>query len=383
MPIKKESWIDKVPNPCFILFEDKLRANLSLISKVADEAGVEIILAFKGFAMWKAFPIVREYIHSATASSLNELLLCAEEMKSKAHTYCVAIADHEIETLCKWSSHLTFNSLAQFAKFQAYARDKGVSCGLRVNPEYSEVETDLYNPASPHSRLGITRGSLHDELPEGVEGLHFHALCENDSFTFERTLKAFEEKFGSYLGAIKWVNFGGGHLMTRNGYDVNHLIAVLRAFRSRHPHLKVILEPGSAFAWDAGVLLARVLDVVENNGVKTANLNVSFTAHMPDTLEMPYQPRVTGAWEALVNDAHVYRLGGNSCLSGDFKAGFAFDVPLVSGDPIIFEDMIHYTMVKTSTFNGVPHPAIGMLNVHGEFELFRGFGYADYKNRLS
>jgi len=171
--------------------------------------------------------------------------------------------------------------------------------------------------------------------------------------------------------------------MTRNGYDVNHLIAVLRAFRSRHPHLKVILEPGSAFAWDAGVLLARVLDVVENNGVKTANLNVSFTAHMPDTLEMPYQPRVTGAWEALVNDAHVYRLGGNSCLSGDFKAGFAFDAPLVSGDPIIFEDMIHYTMVKTSTFNGVPHPAIGMLNVHGEFELFRGFGYADYKNRLS
>lgn len=372
-----------IPSPCFVLHEDKLRNNLGLIRQVAEEAGIEIILAFKGFAMWGAFPIVREYIQGATASSLHEASLCFEEMKTKAHTYCVAIVPHEIESICRLSSHLSFNSVQQLRMYSDIAVNHGVSCGLRVNPEYSEVETELYNPGSPYSRLGVTQSSMPDELPSSLEGFHFHALCENDSFTLERTLQHFEAKFGQWLPQLKWVNFGGGHLMTRSGYDTGHLIQVLKGFKQRYPHLKVILEPGSAFAWDAGVLKATVLDVVENNGVKTANLDVSFTAHMPDTLEMPYQPRVRDAREAGEGDLYVYRLGGTTCLSGDYKEGFAFDRELKAGDEVVFEDMIHYTMVKTTTFNGVTHPAIGMIKTDGSFVCFKQFSYADYKNRLS
>lgn len=373
----------RIPSPCFVLHEDKLRNNLQLIRNVAEKAGVEIILAFKGFAMWGAFPFLREYVKGATASSLHEALLCYEEMKTKAHTYCVAIAEHEIDAISRLSSHLSFNSVKQLQTYGPLALKYGVSCGLRVNPEYSEVQTELYNPGSPYSRLGVTLSSMPEALPDFLEGFHFHALCENDSFTFERTLKQFEEKFGRCLPQLKWVNFGGGHLMTRQGYDTEHLIAVLKGFKQRYPHLKVILEPGSAFAWDTGVLKSTVIDIVENNGVKTANLDVSFTAHMPDTLEMPYQPRVRGAHEATASDRFVYRLGGTTCLSGDYKEGYAFQRELKEGDEVVFEDMIHYTMVKTTTFNGVTHPAIGMQKSDGSFVLFKQFTYADYKNRLS
>ncbi len=371
-----------IPSPCFVLEEKLLRKNLSLIQKVSRDAEVEIILAFKGFAMWSAFPIVREYIQGATASSLFEARLCYEEMKTKAHTYCVAIAPDEIDELLDYSSYLTFNSLSQFERYKDKALTRGISCGLRVNPEYSEVTTELYNPCSPNSRLGITSEHFGDTLPDGVEGIHFHALCENDSYTLEKTLEALEEKFGHLLHQAKWVNMGGGHLMTREGYDIDHLIKILKRFKAKY-NVHVILEPGSAFAWQTGFLLSTVLDVVENNGVKTAMLDVSFTAHMPDTLEMPYRPRIRHASDDPQNGLYAYRLGGTSCLSGDYMFEYGFEKELHSGDRIILEDMIHYTMVKTTLFNGVKHPGIGILQADGSFKLVRKFEYEDYKNRLS
>lgn len=374
--------IKKIPLPCYVLEEELLRKNLTLIKQVSETAGVEIILAFKGFAMWGAFPIVREYINGATASSLNEAQLCFEEMKTKSHTYCVAISEDEIDELLKYSSHITFNSLNQFNKYKAKAQAAGVSCGIRVNPQYSEVTTELYNPCSPHSRLGMCIEHFGEKLPQKLEGLHFHALCENDSYTLEKTLQALEKKFAHLIKQAKWINMGGGHLMTKRGYDTNHLIQVLKAFKQRYPKIHVILEPGSAFAWQTGSLYSTVLDVVENNGVKTAIVDVSFTAHMPDCLEMPYRPKITGATDPVVGKP-TYRIGGTSCLSGDFMFEYSFEHELKEGDTIVFEDMIHYTMVKTSTFNGVKHPSIGIWTKENTFKLLKKFGYTDYKNRLS
>jgi carboxynorspermidine decarboxylase len=373
----------RFPSPCYILDEARLRANLSLIDRVQKEAGVEIILAFKGFAMWKVFPIVREYLPGATASSLHEARLCFEEMGVPAHTYSPAYHPDELEEILGYSSHITFNSLGQYARLASRVKafDRKVSMGLRVNPEYSDVQTELYNPASPYSRLGITAEHLRDGLPEDIEGLHFHTLCESDSYALENVLANLEQRFGHLLPQVKWVNMGGGHLLTREGYDVAHLIGLLRAFREKHG-VKVILEPGSAIAWQTGDLLSTVMDVVENNGVKTAILDVSFTAHMPDTLEMPYRPRITGAGEPQMGKP-TYRLGGTSCLAGDFHSEYSFDQPLEPGSRVILEDMIHYTMVKTTTFNGVKHPAIGMWSKEGEPVIFRDFGYEDFKNRLS
>lgn len=378
--------IKKIPSPSFVLEEARLRQNLEVIARVQREADVQIILAFKGFAMWSAFPIVREYVHGATASSLHEARLCFEEMKAKSHTYAVAYLPKEFGKILKYSSHVTFNSIAQWRKYQKRVLNhlEKVSPGIRVNPGWSPVGTALYNPASPGSRLGEPLENFKGKLPEGVEGLHFHVLCESTSHDLEKVLEHFEAQFGAFLPLLKWVNFGGGHLMTRAGYDVAHLISVLKAFRKRWPHLQVILEPGSAFAWDAGVLVATVLDIVKNEGIRTAILDVSFTAHMPDTLEMPYRPRVQGAKENVEKgDKNVYRLGGVSCLSGDFMEGYAFEKPLKIGQKIVFEDMIHYTMVKTSTFNGVTHPNIAILRPEGNLDIIRRFAYRDYRNRLS
>lgn len=371
-----------IPSPCFVLEEEQLRNNLSLIKLVAQKADVEIILAFKGFSMWSAFPIVREYVNGATASSLNEAKLCVEEMKVKSHTYCVAIDDNEIDELISLSSHLTFNSLSQFERFGAKARAAGISCGIRVNPQYSEVTTELYNPCSPNSRLGVTSEHFGETLPDGIDGIHFHALCENDSFTLEKTLAEFEKRFGHLIKQSKWVNMGGGHLMTKKGYDIEYLIKLLREFKQRY-NVHVILEPGSAFAWQTGVLVSKVLDIVEANGIKTAMLDVSFTAHMPDCLEMPYKPKITGAYIEPVSGKPTYRMGGTSCLSGDYMFEYSFDYELKIGDKIVLEDMIHYTMVKTSFFNGVKHPSIGIWTKNNEFKLAREFGYDDYKTRLS
>jgi carboxynorspermidine decarboxylase len=378
--------IKKVPAPCFVLDEALLHRNLQLINRVQHEAGVSVILAFKGFSMWSAFPTVREYLPGATASSLNEARLCFEEMKVKAHTYAVAYLPSEFSKILKYSSHITFNSVAQFKKFKGRVQKhpEPVSMGIRVNPEWSPVETALYNPGHPQGRLGATSEHFKGGLPEGVEGLHFHVLCESTSQDLETALTHFESKFGRFLPQLKWVNFGGGHLMTRSGYDVDHLIAVLKAFKQRYPNLEVIMEPGSAIAWDTGVLVASVLDIVKNNGVKTAILDVSFTAHMPDTLEMPYRPRVREASATpQKGDKHLYRLGGVSCLSGDYMDEYAFEKPLKLGQKIVFEDMIHYTMVKTTTFNGVTHPSIAIQRQNGQLDVVKRFGYKDYRNRLS
>lgn len=377
--------IKKIPSPSFVLDESRLRQNLELINRVQKEAGVSVILAFKGFAMWSAFPLVRQYLPGATASSLNEARLCFEEMKVKSHTYAVAYAPREFGQILKYSSHITFNSLAQYRRFQkkVAASPEPVSCGIRVNPEWSPVGTALYNPASPGSRLGEVVENFKGKLPDGIEGLHFHVLCESTSYDLERVLENFESKFGQFLPKLRWVNFGGGHLMTREGYDVPHLISVLQKFRARHPHLEVILEPGSAIAWDTGILVSTVLDIVENKGIKTAILDCSFTAHMPDTLEMPYRPRIRDAHENAADGKFKYRLGGVSCLSGDFMEEYGFDRKLKVGDRLVFEDMIHYTMVKTTTFNGVTHPSIAIWREGGRLEVVRKFGYRDYRNRLS
>ena len=373
----------QIPSPCYVLNEDLLRKNLELIKSVKDNAGVEIILAFKSFAMWGAFPVIREYIPTATASSVNEAQLAFEEMGSKAHTYAPGYTDKDFDTILKYSTHITFNSLNQYHRFKDKVlnyQDK-ISMGLRINPEYSTVETDLYNPCSPGTRLGIALEDMPEVLPEHIEGLHFHTLCESKSFDLEQTLKAVENKFGKYLKQIKWLNMGGGHLMTHKDYNVEHLISTLKAFKEKW-NIHLILEPGSAFNWGTGVLVSSVVDVVENKGIKTAILDVSFAAHMPDCLEMPYQPGIQGASSEPVSGKPTYRMGGNSCLAGDFMGDYSFDKELNIGDPIIFEDMIHYTMVKTTMFNGVNHPSIGIWSNKSGFILLRTFGYEDFKGRM-
>jgi carboxynorspermidine decarboxylase len=374
----------QIPSPCYVLEEKLLRENLALIRSVSEAAGIEVILAFKGFAMWSAFPVVREYISGAAASGLHEARLAFEEMKTRAHTYSPAYPESDFDEILTYSSHVTFNSLRQLQQFlpRVEKSGKSVSVGLRVNHEFSEVETSLYNPCAPGSRLGVVASELNGKLPAGVEGLHFHSLCESYPSDLEKTLNAFEEKFGDLIPQVKWINFGGGHLMTRKGYDVQHLIGILRDFKKRH-NVHVILEPGSAFAWETGVLVSNVQDIIDNKGIKTAILDVSFTAHMPDCLEMPYKPRIEGAHFDPVQDKPTYRMGGNSCLAGDFVGEWSFDKELVPGDRIVFEDMIHYTMVKTTTFNGVQHPSIGIWKEESGFHLVRRFGYDDYKNRLS
>jgi len=372
-----------IPNPCYVLEEDKLRANLTLISNVANRANCEIILAFKAFALWKSFNIFREYISHTTASSLYEARLAAEEFGSKAHTYSPAYTEEEIDDIVACSSHLTFNSLSQYERF--HDRCKEVSIGIRVNPEYSEIETELYNPCAPGSRFGILSSELPETLPSDIEGFHIHCHCESGSDTFARTLVHIEEKFSKWFSQIKWINFGGGHLMTRKDYDIELLVNTINEFHKRYPNLKVILEPGSAFGWQTGPLHSKVVDIIENKGIKTAILNVSFTCHMPDCLEMPYWPKVRGA-ETIEGEygegENVYRLGGNSCLSGDWMESWQFDHPLQIGEEIIFEDMCHYTTVKTCMFNGIGHPSIGMLHSNGDFELFRKYTYEDYRDRM-
>ena len=375
--------------PIYILEERKLRENLRLIQSVAQEAGVEVILAFKAFALWKTFPIFREYITATTASSLAEARLALEEFGAPAHTFSPAYTDYEVDEIARCSSHITFNSLSQYERMadRVVTANPGISIGLRVNPQYSEVGTALYNPCAPGTRFGVTDKKLPQRLPNGIEGFHCHCHCESGSDVFERTLQHIEGHFAPWFPQLKWVNFGGGHLMTRKDYDVTRLINLMKGFRKRYPWLKVILEPGSAFAWQTGYLKASVVDIVEDEGIKTAILNVSFTCHMPDCLEMPYQPEVRGAealplQEADKGEPCVYRLGGNSCLAGDFMGSWRFPQPLKIGDDVIFEDMLHYTTVKTNMFNGISHPAIALRRLDGSLQLLRDYSYQDYKARM-
>lgn len=378
---------NKVPSPCFVLDETLLRINLEILKLVQEEAGVEIICALKGYSMWSTFPLVGQYLSGATASSLNEARLIFEEMGVKAHTYCPVFLEEEFDAIMHYSSHLSFNSLSQFERFRdrVKAFHEPISMGLRINPEYSEVETDLYNPAMPGSRLGITADQLGDTLPDGIDGLHFHVLCENDSYVLERTLEKVEKKFGHLIRQAKWFNMGGGHHITRKDYNVKHLVCLLTEFKERYPNLeKVILEPGEAVGWQTGYLVSTVHDIIENQGIRIAMLDVSFSAHMPDCLEMPYKPRVLGATDA-VEGKPVYRLGGGTCLAGDYMGmgDYSFGNDLKVDDRVVFDDMIHYTMVKTTFFNGVKHPNIGIWKEKGEFVLLRQFGYEDYRGKLS
>ena len=382
---------DNIHTPMYVLEEELLRRNLGLIKSVADRANVEIILAFKAYALWKTFPIFREYISSTTASSLNEARLGYELFGAPTHTYSPAYTADEIEHIARCSSHLTFNSFSQYERFHDIAKvaNPNLTMGVRVNPEYSEVGTDLYNPCAPGTRFGITSDKLPETLPADIEGFHCHCHCESGADVFERTLVHIEEKFGKWFSQLKWINFGGGHLMTRKDYDVLHLINIIKEFHLRYPHLHVIMEPGSAFGWQTGPLVSQIVDVVEDHGYKTAILDVSFTCHMPDCLEMPYHPAVRNAETIEVEDMmekpegdHVYRLGGNSCLSGDFMGYWKFDHELEVGEKVIFEDMLHYTTVKTNTFNGITHPSIGIVHLDGNLEILREYGYEDYLNRM-
>ena len=380
--------------PVYIIEEKRLRHNLALIREVACRTDSEWILAFKAFALWKTFPIFREYINSTTASSLSEARLAFEEFGAKAHTYSPAYKDEEFDDIVRCSSHLTFNSLSQYERFHERAGE--CSLGLRINPEYSEVETLLYNPCAPGTRFGVTADKLPEQLPSDIRGFHCHCHCESGSEVFERSLQHIEEKFSKWFSQLEWINFGGGHLVTRKDYDIERLVRLMQGFHERYPHLKVIFEPGSAFAWQTGPLVASVVDIVEDKGIRTAILDVSFTCHMPDCLEMPYYPEVRGAQhvEHEVGSSQeppfhlegaggrLYRLGGNSCLSGDWMGYWQFDHELQVGEQIIFEDMIHYTTVKTNTFNGITHPSIAMEHSDGTIELLRRFTYEDYRDRM-
>ncbi len=382
-------------SPCYIVEENKLLDNLRLIEEISRRAEVEIILALKAFANWKLFPIINRYVRHTTASSLYEARLSADYFGGMTYSYSPAYEVGTFNDLLAYSEHVTFNSLSQYERLIPYVRafnqsgQHHVSAGLRINPEYSEIETELYNPCALGSRFGVKSKNLKEGLPKDIEGLHFHCLCENDSSALEHVMTSVEERFGKFLDQVMWLNMGGGHLVTRKGYDVEKLIDCINNIHQKHPGLKVIMEPGSAFLWQTGYLQSTVVDVVENDGISTAILNVSFTCHMPDCLEMPYMPEVRGA-EKLENITpneaaglpEVYRLGGNSCLSGDYMGFWKFAKPLEVGDTVVFEDMIHYTTVKTNMFNGINHPSIALKRTDGSIEILKRFSYEDYRDRM-
>lgn len=372
---------NKVPDsPCWVIDLAALEDNLKLLAHVQREAECKILLALKGFATWSTFPLVAGYLAGATASSPHEAQLAREKLGGEVHVYAPAFSDSDIHEVLRFGDHLVFNSFSQWQRFGAVARAAGASCGIRVNPEQSEVQVALYDPCAPHSRLGVTAAQFRPDLLDGLEGLHFHALCELGADALERVLAAFERKFGDFIGRMKWVNFGGGHHITRPDYDVAHLIRLVRAFKAKYG-VEVYLEPGEAIAIRTGVLVATVLDIVDN-GVRIAILDTSATAHMPDTLEMPYRPDIVGAAES-GQLPHSYRLGGLTCLAGDVIGDYAFDHPLSVGERIVLLDMSHYTMVKTSNFNGVRLPSIALRHPDGRYELVKRFGYESYRDRLS
>jgi len=371
-----------VPTPCYLCEEALLERNLQILDTVQRASGAKILLALKGFALWRTFDLVGRYLAGCSASGLHEARLGREAMGKEVHTYAPAFKDEEIETIARLSDHLIFNSPAQVRRFAQRAKraNPNLSLGLRVNPEFSSAPTDLYNPCAPFSRLGTPISQFDPEVLPHLEGLHFHALCEQNVDALEGVLAAFERHFGRYLNDLRWVNFGGGHHITRNDYDVAQLIEVIRDFRARYDGIEVYLEPGEAVGWQTGPLVASVLDIV-SNGMEIAILDVSAEAHMPDTLAMPYRAEVRGAGMP-GEKPHTYRLAGNTCLAGDVMGDYSFDKPLKIGDKIVFEDQIHYTMVKSTTFNGVQHPSLAIWRKEGHLEIIRQFGYEDFKNRL-
>ncbi len=375
--------ISKVKTPCYVCEEELLENNLKILDYVQKKSGAKILLALKGFAMWSTFDLVGKYLAGTSASGLHEARLGREEMNREVHTYSPAFIEEEIEEIARLSDHIIFNSPNQVKRFLKKVKDTNpaISCGLRVNPEHSSAPVDLYNPCAPYSRLGTTLKNFYPDIIEELDGLHFHALCEQNVDALEGVLEAFEDKFGEYITGLKWVNFGGGHHITRSDYDVERLIEVILNFKRRYNDITVYLEPGEAVGWQTGPLVASVLDIV-HNGIDIAILDVSAEAHMPDTLAMPYRAEVRGAGKA-EEKKYTYRLAGNTCLAGDIMGDYSFDEPLKIGDKVVFEDQIHYTMVKSTTFNGVKHPSIAIWTKDNELKVVREFGYEDFKSRLS
>ncbi len=374
--------LEELPSPVWLLEEYLLEANLKMLQQIKEQAGVKILLALKGFAFWRESDIINDYLDGTCASGLHEARLGAEAFGGGVHTYAPAYKTEEINHIARISHHMVFNSPAQLERFADQARRANpyLSIGLRINPEHSASPAEQYNPCAPYSRLGTLSNTINEETVNTIDGFHFHALCEQDAEALEGVIEAFEAKFGRWLKHLKWVNFGGGHHITRHDYDREHLVEILRAFRARHPHLSVYLEPGEAVGWETGSLIATVLDIV-HNGIDIAILDTSAETHMPDTLLMPYRAEVRRAGEP-GEKPHTYRLAGNTCLAGDIMGDYSFDAPLQIGDRIIFEDQMHYTMVKATTFNGIQLPAIAILRKDGTIEIVREFGYEDFKGRL-
>ncbi len=389
--------------PTYIIEEKLLRQNLQLIQQVQQQTGAQFILALKAFALWKTFPIFRQYINATTASSTYEAILATQKFGTKTHTYTPAYNQQNIKTLAKLSSHLTFNSITQAQQYAHIAQkiNPDISIGIRINPEFSTVKTQQYNPCTTGSRFGITQQQLPKQLPTYIQGFHCHNHCESTAEEFQQTLQHITQKFQHWLPKLKWINFGGGHLVTHKNYNQKLLIQLLNNFKKQYPNLQLILEPGSAFLWQTGTLVAQVNDIVTQHNIKTAILNVSFACHMPDTLEMPYKPQVKNAKTINTplqnnqttnppnnqttnppNNQTTYRLAGNSCLAGDYIDAYQFDHQLQIGENIIFQDMIHYTTVKTHMFNGLQHPDIAILHTNGQLETLRHFTYQDYLNRM-
>lgn len=371
-----------LPSPCWLLEEDKLLKNVELISEIKKQSGAKVLLALKGYALWKSFPLIRPYLDGCCASGLHEAKLADETFSKEVHTYSPAFKEEEIDEIARISHHLVFNSPAQFHRFASQAKkiNPKLSLGLRVNPEYSESPKEIYNPCGLYSRLGTTVQNMDDSILDECDGLHFHALCEQGSDALENVLQNFEDKFASYIPKMKWINFGGGHHITREGYDTQKLIELIKDFKKRY-NVEVYLEPGEAIGWETGTLITTVLDIV-HNGMDIAILDSSAEAQMPDTIIMPYRADVRNSGKA-GEKAHTYRLAGNTCLAGDIMGDYSFDAPLSIGDKVIFEDQMHYTMVKATTFNGVKLPSIAIQRLDGTIDVVRNFGYEDFKNRLS
>jgi carboxynorspermidine decarboxylase len=366
-----------VNTPCYIVDEALLEKNLRILREVRERTGCKVLLALKAFSMRSTFPFIRRYLDGVCASGLFEARLGREEFQKEVHTSGAAYGDEDMKEIARYSDYIIFNSFSQLERHRDSARGKKI--GLRVNPGYSEVKTALYNPCAPGSRLGVTPEAMRGKSLEGISGLHFHALCEQDAGTLQRTLKVFEKKFGKYLRGMEWVNFGGGHHITRDGYDIDLLVKLVDDFKKKYG-VQVILEPGEAVALNAGMLAASVLDIVEN-GMKIAILDTSAETHMPDVLAMPYRPEIVGAGKPK-EKKHTYRLGGMSCLSGDVIGDYSFDKKLEIGEKILLLDMAHYTMVKNTTFNGMKLPSIASIDKGGKLRVVRKFGYNDFRGRL-
>ena len=378
----KKTSLTNLPSPCWILEESSLITNLELLKYIKKQSGVKILLALKGYALWKSFEIIKPYLDGCCASGLYEAKLAHETFNKEVHTYAPAFKEEELDEIAKISHHIVFNSSSQFMFFSKKALEinPNLSLGLRVNPEYSASPKEIYNPCGIYSRLGTTIVNFDESILKYCDGLHFHALCEQDSDALESVLKNFEDKFAKYIPKMKWINFGGGHHITRKGYDVEKLIELIVKFKDKYD-VEVYLEPGEAIGWETGTLMCTVLDIV-HNGIDIAILDTSAEAHMPDTIIMPYRAEVSNA-SVTGDKKYTYRLAGNTCLAGDIMGDYSFDAPLEIGDKIIFEDQMHYTMVKATTFNGIKLPSIAIQRVNGEVEVVREFKYEDFKDRLS